>query len=167
MPYKKLINISIIPNKEEIKSDSFEIDLLINNFNVKDLQLLCTKYSQHFFFKEQLKLEKIENNKVNVISEICHDLVKTISSKIEQEEKYINIIKIFESLRNEKILDVVEPNKKKIIDSFLINHNNENIFIFITNGSYFILQLAVKIANIIFANENSKNPPKEEDITLR
>ena len=58
---------------------------------------------------------------------------------------YIHIIKAFNKFRIEEILAIINDEYKKIIDSFLIEIDNENIFIIITNGSYLLLQFALKL----------------------
>ena len=58
---------------------------------------------------------------------------------------YIHILKAFNKFRIEEILSIINDEYKKIIDSFLIEIDNENIFIIITNGSYLLLQFALKL----------------------
>ena len=149
--YKQLMKISRIIEPENIKEDTFEIDMVINGLYLKELKLLINGYPNRFFFKEQLKLDEINiNQKINVISEISRDIIKEISKKINKEEKYIHIIKAFNKFRIEEILAIINDEYKKIIDSFLIEIDNENIFIIITNGSYLLLQFALKLITSIF-----------------
>ena len=96
--YKQLMKISRIIEPENIKEDTFEIDMVINGLYLKELKLLIDGYPNRFFFKEQLKLDEINiNQKINVISEISRDIIKEISKKINKEEKYnIRWIKYYE-----------------------------------------------------------------------
>ena len=150
VPYKKLMEKSYVIEPDKIKGDVFEIDLLINGFRIEDLILLINQYPKHFFFSEKLQLNDIKNNnKVNIVSEISKDLINSAPKKYKLEEKYINILKAFTKIRTNDILAVTNEEYKKIIDSFLIELDNENIFIFITNGSYFLLQFSVKLASYL------------------
>lgn len=152
--YKKLMEITNSSTSAETKTREFEIDLLINGFYEKDLQSLLDKYPNHFFFKEQLGDLKISSkHKFNIVSEISTNLIMFAISKNEQVEKYINILKAFEKFKNENILALSEEKNKTTIDSFMIDPYNENIFIFITNCSYFLLKFAVKLATNIFDKE--------------
>ena len=114
---------------------------------------MINQYPKHFFFSEKLQLNDIKNNnKVNIVSEISKDLINSAPKKYKQEEKYINILKAFTKIRTNNILAVTNEEYKKIIDSFLIDPDHENIFIFITNGSYFLLKFAVEKIEEIFNN---------------
>ena len=153
VPYKKLMEKSHVIEPDKIKGDVFEIDLLINGFRIKDLILLINQYPKYFFFSEKLQLNDIKNNnKVNIVSEISKDLINSAPKKYKLEEKYINVLKAFTKIRTNEILAVTNEEYKKIIDSFLIEPDNENIFIFITNGSYFLLKFAVEKIEEIFNN---------------
>ena len=102
--------------------------MLVNDFQIKDFELLLKNFPQHFFFHEQLELININNKKVNLISEICIDLINISNKKLNQLDNYISIFKIFEKLRKDNLLSLCDEKNKKIIDSFLINVYNENIF---------------------------------------
>ena len=148
--YNDLLDISGISSKE-IKNKNFEIDLLINGFEQKDLNLLLNKYQKHFFFKEQLGITlNIPKKKFNLISEICSNLIMNIEDKYYQIEKYINILKAFDKFGNDNLLALLDENKKIIIDSFLIDPYNDNIFVIIANDSYFLLKFAVNLVTFIF-----------------
>ena len=149
-------NTEINDNMEKI-NEVYEIDMVIDDFYIEDLKLLLDKYPKHFFFQEQLELDS-ENSKkkVNIISEICKDLINGASDKKIQEKRYINIIKTFDKLRNNNYLFLDDTMIKKIIDSFMIDPNKENIFIYITNGSYFLLKYAVKTIETIFEELKQK-----------
>lgn len=157
--YKELMNIS--KNKiEEDFAENYEIDLVINNFKLQDLETLLSKYPKHFLFKEQLKLKEINNNKINIVSEITTDLIKNIDYKSKQLTKYINVLNFF---RKFEINKMIEASQKNTINSFQINPFNPNIFIIITNGSYFLIQFVV---NILMEIYNKKVDEKEIEILI-
>ena len=145
--YKELMNISNIKNEKEDYAENYEIDLVINKFQLKDLDLLLSKYPKHFLLKEQLKLNEIDDNEINIVSEITTDLIKNIDNKSNKLTKYINVLNTFNSFT---INHLIDDSKKSVIDSFKINPFNQNIFIIITNGSYFLLQFVINIINNIF-----------------
>ena len=129
--YNKLMNISKIEKNENI-NDTFEVDMVINGLLLNDIKILINQYPKHFFFVDQLKIrEKHINDKVNIVSQISKDLIKDIKDKLEQEQKYINILKAFDKYRTEEILTILTDDNQMILNSFLIEVNNENIFIFI------------------------------------
>ena len=78
-----------------------------------------------------------------------------IEDKNSQVEKYINILKAFDIFRSEKLLALSDIHKKIIIDSTMIEPYNQNIFVFITNGSYFLLKFVVQIVSSIFDKEKA------------
>ena len=161
--YKDLLDISEMSPKET-KDKKFEIDLVINGFKQKDLMLLLNRFPKHFFFIDQLgDILKSPNQKFNFVSEICSNLIMKIENKNLQIEKYINILKAFHKFGNEKILVSLDLRSKIIIDSFLIDPYNENIFVIITNGSYFLLRFAVNLVTIIFDKEKEATNPLTDD----
>ncbi len=138
----KFLKIKELEDEELTNSDAFEIDIVINDLKVKDLNKLIKNYSSHFFFTENLQL-KIEEEKVNFIGEISRNFLFQISNQFKQIKTYYAVFKIFESLNmsNSKITD---EEKKYILSYFnLQNNNNKNIFVIITDGSYFILRFTV------------------------
>ena len=150
--YKKLLDLYSYSN--ETNTIKFEMDIVVNDFFIKDFELLLKNFPQHFFFREQLDLNNIEQQKVNLISEICINLINSSEKKLNQLKKYISIIKIFEKLRKENLL-LFNENNKLIIDSFLINVSNENIFLFITDGSYLVFRLVVDIVSTILEEDTN------------
>ena len=153
--YTDLLDISEIPSGE-IKKKNFEIDLIINGFKQRDLILLLERYPKHFFFREQLgDILNGPEQKFNFISEICSNLIMKIEDKNSQVEKYINILKAFDIFRSKKLLALSDIHKKIIIDSTMIEPYNQNIFVFITNGSYFLLKFVVQIVSSIFDKEKA------------
>ena len=163
--YKKLIELNNIKDPEMV-SDVFEIDLVIKGFYLKDLRLLTDKYNNHFFFKDQLCLDKDiseKNKKINIVSEICTSIMSNYEKKLHQEIRYINFLNIFQKYRTKELLELSKEEIKNIIDSFLIDPYNENIFIFITNGSYFLLQLAVNISSLLFEEDKKENQSQMTD----
>ena len=160
--YNNLLDISGISSKE-IKTNNFEIDLLINGFETRDIKLLLDKYPKYFFFKEQLgNILNSPNQKFNFVSEICSNLIMKIEDKNYQVEKYINILKAFDTFRSDNLLSLMDEHKKIIIDSFLIDPYNDNIFVFITNGSYFLLKFAVNLVTTIFDQEKKIQIPLKD-----
>ena len=152
--YNKLMSISKIEKIENL-NDTFEMDMVINGLLLNNIKLLVDKYPKHFFFEDQLNIKDENlNDKVNIVSEISKDLIKDIKNKLIQEKKYINILKAFDKYRTEEILAILNNDNKQILDSFLIDVNNENLFILITNGSYFLLKFAVNIIKSLFRKNN-------------
>jgi len=93
---------------------------------------------------------------VNLISEICINLINISDKKLNQFDNYISIFKIFEKLRKDNLLSLCDEKNKKIIDSFLINVYNENIFLFITDGcSYLVFRLVIDIISNILEKDTN------------
>ena len=109
----------------------YQDDFLLFHPSKKYLQY-CLEQIKIFLANEKLQLNDIKNNnKVNIVSEISKDLINSAPKKYKLEEKYINVLKAFTKIRINEILAVTNEEYKKIIDSFLIDPDNENIFIFI------------------------------------
>ena len=143
-------------------NNTFEIDLVINNFSKTDLNLLIDKFKNHFFFVDQLKLNEVDS-KVNIISEICRSKIFQSQRELTQEKIYLNILKILEGLRNKNINPIKEKYKGLFESLMIDNINNDNIFILITDGSYILLKIAFEIVNDIL--KIKKNEDENENDT--
>ena len=152
--YNKLLNMFKI-EENEIFFETFKMDMVINGLLLNDIKSLIDNYPKHFFFEDQLKInEENLNDKVNIVSEISKDLIKDIGNKLNREKKYINILKAFDKYRTEEIVEIINENNKKTLDSLMIDINNESLFILITNGSYFLLKFAINILKSLFKQNN-------------
>ena len=144
IPLQKIINFMKIKELEKVKltnSGVFEIDVVINDFKVKDLKKLLNNYSSHFFLTENLNIKNEEN--INIIGEISRNFLIQIKNKFAQIKTYFAVFKILESL-NMKDSSLTEEEKKYIFSCFdLEKTNNKNIFIIITDGSYFVLRFTL------------------------
>ena len=155
----KLLKIKEIEKTELTKSDTFEIDVVINNFKVSDLKKLIDNYSSHFFLKEKMKLDDIKEENINFFGEISKNFIIQISNKSEQIKIYFASFKILEML-NEANCPISPEQKKEIFSSFGIEQNkNKNIFFIITDGSYLILKFTFDVISKIDkeSKENSKD----------
>lgn len=145
----------------EIKAETFEIDVVINKFAKNDFKKLLDKFPNHFFFIDQIRLEEIKDHEFNLFSEICRDLVYQTEDKYNQEKIYINIFNFLKEIKSESVLENIKEKYKDILNSIsLKDEQKENIFIFMTNGSYFLLKFIVNIVSDIFKqnvdNDKSK-----------
>ena len=130
--------------------------------------MILSYYIQNFpiiFFYDELLLEQSKIKKFNIIGEIAHDLINNSKNKLKQENSYIFIFKILEKIRT-KIINFNDLDKRYIeaIESLLINDiYKENIFIFFTNGSFFLLKFAIEMLSKIFKNNiNDEKVIKDE-----
>ena len=153
IPLQNIINylkIKEFDNMKLTESDSFEIDLVINNFKISDFNKLLKSYSSHFFFTDNLGLKNIkENDNINLIGEISRNFLFQIDNKSAQLRTYLATFKIFEVLSTNNT-SISEEEKNTIFSYFhLTNNNNKNLFTIITDGSYFILRFAIDIISKI------------------
>ena len=98
------------------KEDTCEIDIIINDFEKKDLEQLINNYQNNFYFTEELHLNKL-NEKFNIIGEIARNLIYQSNSKKKQINNYIELIDKLNIIKNENI-------KKNTNES---KDNNNNI----------------------------------------
>ena len=98
------------------KEDTCEIDIIINDFEKKDLEQLINNYQNNFYFTEELHLNKL-NEKFNIIGEIARNLIYQSNSKKKQINNYIELIDKLNNIKNENI-------KKNTNES---KNNNNNI----------------------------------------
>ena len=149
----------------ELKTDTFEIDVVINKFAKNDFKKLLDKFPKHFFFIDQLRLEEIKDHEFNLFSEICRDLVYQAKDKYIQEKKYISILNFLNEIKSEPILENTKGKYEDILNSIsLKDEQKENIFMFMTNGSYFLLKFIVNIISDIFNENLNKENLKIEDL---
>jgi len=155
--YKALFNEK--ENIKEIKEETFEIDLLVNLFKKTDLKSLIKKYPSHFYFTEQLKLENIKEEKLNIISEIVHDIFKNGITRLKQENKYIYLIKILNEIRKNQNLPIFNDENIKVeLNALNIeDYTKESIFILITNGSFFTFKFTIDILSEIFKKQDESD----------
>ena len=128
--------------KKLTDSDSFEIDIVINEFKVSDLNKLKINFASHFFCMDKLG-DLNEDENINLIGEISRNFIFQIRNKYEQLKIYNAVFKIIEFLNNDKCNIPVE-NKRNILSKFFLKPNkNKNIFLIITDGSYFIFRFVM------------------------
>ena len=152
--YKDLLSIPEINIQTDTKK--FEIDIIIRDFSIEDFKKIQENIPKHFFFIDKLHLKTIQDKKVNIISEICINLINEVDKKLNQIDKYITIFDILSKIKNQNLLILTKENYRYIFDSFPINFNNENIFILIIDGSYLVLMFVINILKKIFEEEQKK-----------
>ena len=161
IPIQNIINFLKIKELENVKltdSDAFEIDVVINDFKIKDLNKLLDNYTSHFFFTENLDINNDKEN-VNFIGEISKNFLIQISNKFEQIKTYFAVFKILDTLNSNN--NITDEEKQYILSFFdLKNNNNKNIFVIITDGSYFIIRFIVTIISL--ESKNIQSFIKEE-----
>ena len=145
----------------KIKEETFKIDVVINKLAKNDFKKLLDKFPNHFFFIDQIRLEEIKDHEFNLFSEICRDLVNQAEDKYKQEKIYISIFNFLKEIKSESVLENIKEKYKDILNSIsLKDEQKENIFMFMTNGSYFLLKFIVNIVSDIFKqnidNDKSK-----------
>ena len=148
IPIQKMINKLNIKELEKEKltdSDSFEIDVIINDFKVSDLKTLIKEYSSHFLLTEKLGISEIDEfTKINLIGETSRNFIIQIDNKYTKLKAYFAIFKIFEKL-NEQDCDLLEEEKNYIFNCFNLQKNhNMNILVIITDGSYMVLRFVIE-----------------------
>ena len=163
IPIQKMINrlnIKEFENDKLTDSDSFKIDVIINNFKVSDLKTLIKEYSSHFLLTEKLGISEIDElTKINFIGEISRNFIIQISNKSAQLKTYYATFKILEIL-NEQNCDLSEEEKNYIFKCFNLQKNhNMNIFVIITDGSYMVLRFVIK--TILKIKENNLTIEKD------
>ena len=165
IPIQKFINrlnIKELGNEKLTDSDSFEIDVIINDFKVSDLKTLIKEYSSHFLLTDKLRISEIdENTKVNFIGEISRNFIIQIINKSVQLKTYFASFKILEKL-NEQNCNLSEGEKDYIFSCFNLQKNsNMNIFFIITDGSYLVLRFVIET---IFTIKKNNLLVEKEDI---
>lgn len=153
-------NTSEINEFNTKKKDIFEIDIIINKFKVKDLKRIISKYPQHFFFVENLKLDETKEKEVNIIGECVTNLIFQANNKYEQSKIYIKIFNGLEAMKlailNKKVSEEERNIMKSIINDIKINDNSlNNIFMIITNGSYLLITFTFNLVERLI-NKNNK-----------
>ena len=148
IPIQKFINILNIKEFENEKltdSDSFEIDVIINDFKISDLKTLIKEYSSHFLLTEKLGIsEADESTKINFVGEISRNFIIQINNKSAKLKTYFACFKILEKL-NEQNCNLCEDEKNYIFKCFNLQKNkNMNIFVIITDGSYLVLRFVIE-----------------------
>ena len=143
-------------------SDSFEIDIVVNEFKVSDLNKLKINFASHFFYMDKLG-DLNENENINIIGEISRNFIFKIRNKYEQLKIYNAVFKIIEFLNNEKCNIPVE-NKRNILSKFFLKPNkNKNIFLIITDGSYFIFRFVMSTIEKLRSKENDNKKDSEKE----
>ena len=141
-------------------SDCFEIDIVINDFKAADLNKLKNNYASHFFCLDKLG-DLNENENFNLIAEISRNFIFQIRNKYEQLKIYNAVLKIIEFLNDENC-NINAEIKRNILSKFFLKPNkNKNIFLIITDGSYFIFRFVMSIIEKLRARE--KNTISEID----
>ena len=149
----------------EINAESFEIDVVINKFVKSDFEQLLNKFPNHFFFIDQLRLKEIKDHEFNLFSEISRDLVYQAQDKYNKEKKYISIFNFLDEIKSESLKDNIEGKYESIINSISIKDAyKENVFIFMTDGSYFLLKFIVNIISDIFKQNLNKDESAVKDL---
>ena len=142
IPIQKLMNLSKVKEEKNIKlteADCFEIDVVINNFKVKDFNLLMEYFPKHFLMTEKLE---DSDKKINIIGEISRNFIGQIKEKARQIKIYNIIFKIIEYLKSEQNT----KNKQYILSKLnLEDINNDYLFLIITDGSYVVLNFVINL----------------------
>ena len=104
-----------------------------------------------------------ENENINIIGEISRNFIFQIRNKYEQLKIYNAVFKIIEFLNNEKCNIPVE-NKRNILSKFFLKPNkNKNIFLIITDGSYFIFRFVLSTIEKLRSKENDNKKDREKE----
>ena len=96
----KFLQTFFINDKNRLfKEDTCEIDIIINDFEKKDLEQLINNYQNNFYFTDELHLDKLDE-KVNIIGKITRNLIYQSDSKKKQINNYIELIDKLKIIKN-------------------------------------------------------------------
>ena len=106
------------------KEDTCEIDIIINDFEKKDLLQLINNYQNNFYFTDQLHLDKLDE-KVNIIAEIARNLIYQSDSKKKQINNYIELIDKLVIIKNNYIKKNTNESKDNINTDIKVNESKD------------------------------------------
>ena len=142
IPIQKIMGMTKIKDENNVKineTDCFEIDVLINNFKIKDFNDLIENFPKQFLLGEKLE---DNNNNINIFAEISRNVIRQIKDKSRQIKIYNIVFKAIERLKHEKNIE----NKNYILSKLnLENINNDNYFLIVTDGSYTMLNYVINL----------------------
>ena len=164
------------------KEDQCEIDIIINDFEKKDLCQLINNYQNNFYFTDELHLDKLDE-KVNIIGEIVRNLIYQSDNKKKQMNNYIELIDKLNNIKkninkskdninidikikdiqenisiseeSETFIDRVNIDLQNILKTFgLKDISKDNIFIILTKGPYLLFKIVFDIINELLKSDN-------------
>ena len=142
IPIQKIMGMTKIKDENNVKineTDCFEIDVLINNFKIKDFNDLIENFPKQFLLGEKLE---DNNNNINIFAEISRNVIRQIKDKSRQIKIYNIVFKAIERLKHEKNIE----NKNYILSKLnLENINNDNYFLIVTDGYYTMLNYVINL----------------------
>ena len=142
-----LINLNFKENK------CFEADIVFELTN-KELKYFVNKFTKKIFFEEYLFKEK-EGEKITLFVEIAKNIISQGKEKMEQINKYIEIINIM----NLAIKNIVVNNGEyiKICNEYKCSAGTKKKFCLITDGNFdelkFVLNDIIKGLLVKYSNE--------------
>ena len=120
------------------KEDTCEIDIIINDFEKKDLCQLINNYQNNFYFIDELHLDKLDE-KVNIIGEIARNLIYQPDNKKKQINNYTELIDKLKIIKNGNVkkdtnkpkdninIDIKSDETKDINDNNCLSEKSEKI----------------------------------------
>ena len=120
------------------KEDTCEIDIIINDFEKKDLCQLINNYQNNFYFIDELHLDKLDE-KVNIIGEIARNLIYQSDNKKKQINNYTELIDKLKIIKNGNVkkntnkpkdninIDIKSDETKDINDNNCLSEKSEKI----------------------------------------
>jgi len=129
------------------KEDQCEIDIIINDFEKKDLCQLINNYQNNFYFTDELHLDKLDE-KVNIIGEIVRNLIYQSDNKKKQMNNYIELIDKLNNIKNGNIKKNINKSKDNINIDIKIKDIQENISIS-EESETFIDRVNIDLQNIL------------------
>ena len=107
--------------EKEIKMfnlESYEINIVINDFQKADFNNLINNNPNYFYFIEELYLNQI-GNKLNIIGKIARNLIYQSDNKKSQINNYLDIFNKFKIIRE-------KMNKKNKEDNNIFDNNDNS-----------------------------------------
>jgi len=129
------------------KEDQCEIDIIINDFEKKDLCQLINNYQNNFYFTDELHLDKLDE-KVNIIGEIVRNLIYQSDNKKKQMNNYIELIDKLNNIKNGNIKKNINKSKDNNNIDIKIKDIQENISIS-EESETFIDRVNIDLQNIL------------------
>ena len=166
--YEKILNKDKSKKNEYISGNSVEsslvveFNIIINNIN-KDIILNIEKN-----FKENIicssELNSLDGNKnYQIIGEISKNILCQSLEKINQINKYVDIVLINDLLKNSEYIDDKDKESIKLLfDNLNLNFYDDKIIMIFTDGNYVNL---LKASNSIEKQQNIFLSNREKNVT--